>query len=134
MEKHLAHTYTVTFKQPVDHTEDEFHNVANALLNDPVVRPTLERIDAWCLADPNVERVAWLPGKAPEGRTNIIELNDNELITVLYALRNLQYDMRKLGFECPVNLEPEHFKDEVHPLNINEIDALCARINTSTKE
>jgi len=52
-------------------------------------------------------------------------LNDREVATVLHALRSLQFGCN--SDEC------DHFDDNVEPLNSDEIDALCERINLAPK-
>lgn len=52
-------------------------------------------------------------------------LSDRELATILGALRHWQHDLAE-NEEAPIS---EHFDDAITPLSIDEIDALCQRLN-----
>jgi len=54
-------------------------------------------------------------------------LSDQELATVLAALRYWQQDLANHENEGPI--DDEHFSDEVSPLTVAEIDELCERLN-----
>jgi hypothetical protein len=56
-----------------------------------------------------------------------IRLNDRELATVLAALRYWQQDLADNENEGPII--PDHFDEEVTPLTVDEIEALCERLN-----
>ena len=55
------------------------------------------------------------------------KLNSRELATVLAALRYWQTTQ-----DDPKGYSPEHFEDD-EPLDDNEIDALCERLNVAEK-
>ena len=58
-----------------------------------------------------------------------VHFTERELATVLAALRYWQQDLAENDDEGPIS--PEHFTDRVTPLSVEEIDALCERLNYS---
>jgi hypothetical protein len=57
-----------------------------------------------------------------------IHMHKRELATVLAALRYWQQDLADNQDAGPIS--PVHFDDEATPLTVDEIDALCERLNT----
>ena len=56
-------------------------------------------------------------------------LSDRELATVLAALRFWQQQLDESEGEPPIR---DHFENEITPLSVEEIDALCERLNCGT--
>ena len=56
-----------------------------------------------------------------------VRLNDRELATVLAALRYWQQNLANNQDQGPIS--PDHFDDKITPLTVDEIDALCERLN-----
>jgi hypothetical protein len=61
-----------------------------------------------------------------------LSLSDRELATILAALRYWQLDLADNEGEGPIC--PELFDDTITPLNIEEIEYLCERLNCDPKE
>ena len=59
-------------------------------------------------------------------------LTDRELATVLAALRYWQQDLAQNEDEGPIC--PDHFDEVITPLSVEEIDALCERLNGGPTE
>jgi hypothetical protein len=62
-----------------------------------------------------------------------VELTDRELATVLAALRYWQQDLAANQAAGDGPISPEHFTEELTPLSVEEIDALCDRLNGSDR-
>ena len=58
-----------------------------------------------------------------------VVLSDRDLATVLFALRNLQQDITGDSEFRDSLKDEEHFVNGIEMLSLQEIDALCARIN-----
>lgn len=56
-----------------------------------------------------------------------LRLTHRELATVLAALRYWQQDLAENEDDGPIS--PDHFDEEITPLTVAEIDALCERLN-----
>lgn len=60
-----------------------------------------------------------------------VRLTDRELATVLAALRYFQQDLTENEDEGPIS--PDHFTEQITPLSVDEIDALCERLNCGAR-